>query len=248
MTRIEVTAELTLDDPVLVEGFPGAGLVGKIAADHLVSAFGMTHYANVYCDSLPLAAAYADDDRTLRTPVRLYADADRDLVVLQSDVPVAPEAASEFAECSAEWVREESVTPLYLAGLKREGPADEAAGREVRGVATGDRGAVLDAAGIDPPEGAGLVSGPTGALLNHALDTGLDAVGLVVDCDPQFPDPSAAKAVLEDGVAPVAGVDVPTAELDESASGIQRAKEQLAEQIRRQEEKSSKAQPVRMYQ
>lgn len=248
MARIEVTADLTLDDPVLVEGFPGAGLVGKIAADHLVGTLGMTHYANVHCDRLPRAAAYADGDRTLRTPVRLYADVDSDLFVLQSDVPVAPEAANEFGECALDWFREESVTPLYLAGLQREGPAGDGDGIGVRGVATGDAGTLLDGAGIGPPEGAGLVSGPTGALLNHALAAGIDAVGLVVDCDPQFPDPTAAKAVLEDGVAPIAGVDVATAELDESASQIQRAKERLAEQINEHEEKSSKVQPVRMYQ
>ena len=246
MARIEVTADLTLDEPVLVEGFPGAGLVGKIAADHLVETFDMTHYANIHCERLPRAAAYADGDRTVRTPVRLYADPDRDLVVLQSDVPVAPDAAREFAGCVAEWIREESVTPVYLAGLQREGADDEGVG--VRGVATGDREAVLDAAGIDPPAGAGLVSGPTGALLNHALATGQGAIGLVVDCDPQFPDPTAARTILEDGVAPVADVDVPTEELDESASQIQRAKERLAAQVRAQEEKSSKAQPVRMYQ
>lgn len=246
MARIDVTADVTLEDPVLVEGFPGAGLVGKIAADHLVEAFGMTWYANVHCESLPPAAAYAGGDRTLRTPVRLYADADRDLVVLQSDVAVAPAAAREFAECAADWFREGSVTPVYLAGLRREAPTDGTA--EVRGVAAGDGGALLDDAGIDPPADAGLVSGPTGALLDHALDVGLTAVGLVVDCDARFPDPTAARAVLEEGIALLADVDVPTADLDEHAEGIRRAKERLAEQIRAQEEKSSEAQPVRMYQ
>ena len=85
----------------------------------------MTHHANVHCDRLPRAAAYAGGERAIRTPIRIHADADRDLLVLQSDVPVSPEAAREFGDCVADRFREESVTPLYLAGLAREGPDDE---------------------------------------------------------------------------------------------------------------------------
>ena len=37
--------DVALDSPTLIEGFPGVGLVGKIAADHLIDSFEMTHYA-----------------------------------------------------------------------------------------------------------------------------------------------------------------------------------------------------------
>lgn len=254
MARIDVRTDVSLAEPVLVEGLPGVGLVGKIAADHLVESFGMTHYADVHCESLPKSAAFGPGERGIRTPVRLYADPGRDLLVLQSDVPVSPRAATEFAECIAEWFREESVVPVYIAGLTRERPVGGTAEesdekrQDVFGISSGNGAAILDRVSIPEPGDAGIVSGPTGALLNHALATNLTAVGLVADCDPQFPDPLAARTVLEQGVAPITGVDVPTADLEAHAGRIQRAKERLARQVREEDENSSQAQRLRMYQ
>ncbi|WP_435064958.1 proteasome assembly chaperone family protein [Halobaculum sp. EA56] len=247
MGHIDVVSERSFDHPVLVEGLPGVGLVGKIVADHLVETLDMDLYATVHCDGLPPAAAYAAGDRAVTTPVRLYADADADLLVLQSDVPVSPEAAEEFAGCIEGWFREESVTPLYIAGLRREGGAEGPPALAALSVADGD--ALLEGLDVAAPESAGLVSGPTGALLAHALETDLPAVGLVVEVDPQFPDPVAARVVLESAVEPIAGVDVNVAKLDDQAERIQRAKEQLASQLQQQEQENiSQAQRLRMYQ
>ena len=261
MGHIDVVAERTFDEPVLVEGLPGVGLVGKIVVDHLVDALDMELYATVHCDALPAAAAYTGGDRAVTTPVRLYAAPDADLLVLQSDVPVSPDAAEEFAGCIEDWFREASVTPLYIAGLRREdagGEADGADGSDegdgpdpspaLRGLAVGGATELLDAVDVPAPESAGLISGPTGALLAHAMATDLPAAGLVVDVDPQFPDPTAARVVLEDAVEPITGVDVEVAALTAQAERIQRAKEQLAARMNREDESLSQAQRLRMYQ
>jgi uncharacterized protein len=62
MTTISIQEEVDVTAPSLIEGFPGVGLVGKIAADHLVAEFDMTHYANVHCDGLPSVAVYREGD------------------------------------------------------------------------------------------------------------------------------------------------------------------------------------------
>ena len=137
MARISVLADdVSLSNPSLVEGFPGIGLVGKIAADHLVEEFEMTHYGNVHCDSLPKVAVYQENDTALQPPVRLYADEERDLLVLQSDVPVQPKAASELADCLAGWFDDNAVTPIYLSGIPTE-KSDDAPSLYGLGVAGG---------------------------------------------------------------------------------------------------------------
>jgi uncharacterized protein len=240
-TEIEAVA---VSSPTLVEGFPGVGLVGKIAADHLVEAFGMTHHGNLHCEGLPPLVGYGADDPTLRTPVRLYADAERDLLVLQSDVPVAPGAARSVADCLGGWIGDE-VTPLYLSGIPAE--RDEAP-PAVYGLATGDEEGRLAEAGLDAPPEPGLVSGPTGALLAHALERGERAFGVVAESDPQFPDPAAARVVLTEAVEPLAGVEVPTDELVEHAGEIRRARERLAQRMQEADSDSSRAQSIGMYQ
>lgn len=246
MSRIEtVRDDVSLDSPTLVEGLPGVGLVGKIATDHLIESFDMVHHANVHCESLPPVAVYAGEGRDLSTPVRLYADPDNDLLALRSDVPVSPSAALSFGECLAEWYDEDDVTPIYLSGIERD---DDEVTPTLYGVGTGGGSDRLDEAGIDVPSEAGLVSGPTGALLSHAVEADYPALCLVVEADPNFPDPGAAATLLTAGIAPLTGVEVPIETLTERGEEIKQAKQRFAERMQEADETSSQARPLGMYQ
>jgi len=245
MAQIAVHHEdVELDAPTFVEGLPGVGLVGKIAADHLVDTLDMTHYATCHCDGLPEVAVFRDGRTDYEPPVRVYADTDSDLLVLQSDVPVSPGVAEEFAGCLTGWLASLDATPLYLSGL----PAEKTDVPELYGVAHGDAAAVLDEHGIEPPTQDGVISGPTGALLYQARRDGLDAAGLVVESSPNFPDPAAARVVLTKGVGPIAGVSVGTDDLVEQAEEISAAREELAKRMQEAGQESSSAQPMGMYQ
>jgi uncharacterized protein len=237
--------EVSLDEPTLVEGFPGVGLVGKIATDHMIDAHEMTHYANVHCDGLPRVAVYREGNRALTTPVRLYADAENDVVALRSDVPVNPGAATEVAGCLEGWFAETATFPIFLSGLGKEKGEEPPA---IYGVATGEGAEALDRAEVEDPPEAGLVSGPTGAMLAEALERGRDAVGLVVESDPQFPDPEAARILIRNGIDPIAGTETPTDGLVDQASEIREAKRAFAERMQQATEESSQAEPLKMFQ
>ena len=244
MAQIEVVRDMELESPVLVEGLPGIGLVGKIAADHLVRAFDMDHYASCHCEGLPKVAAYQEDDPAVRPPVRIYADEGRDLLLLQSDVPVSPERATAFSTCVTGWLVEEDVTPIYLSGL----PAEKDGVPEMYGISTGDGDALLAEYDIAQPSESGLVSGPTGALLSEASQADLDSLGLIVQANKQFPDPEAARVLIVEGIEPIADIEVGTDTLVEQAEEISQARENLAKQMQQAEDESSQAQPLGMYQ
>lgn len=247
MARVRTRTDVALDDPVLVEGLPGVGLVGKIATDHLVDEFDMTYYASVDSDGIPQVGIYGADGRDVRPPVRIYADEENDLLALQSDVPVDREAAPEFADALTSWLADVGATPLYLSGLPTQG-LDADGVSEVFGVATGDAGARLDEHGVDLPPEEGVIGGPTGALVNRAAEMDLDAVGLVVESDPQFPDPAGAKQLIDVAIEPIADVTVDTRALVDHAEEIREQKEQFARQMQQAEEKeSSQAKPLRMF-
>ena len=244
MAHVDVHADLELDSPTLVEGLPGAGLVGKIAADHLVEQFDMEYVASCFCSGLPRVAVYRADSAETMPPVRIYADETHDLLVLQSDVPVSPSQASEFAGCLTSWFLEADVFPLFLSGL----PEEKDGVPEVYGIATGDAGDRLADTGISPPDEAGLVSGPTGALLHEANVQGLSAVGLIAQTEAKFPDPEAARAVITQGIQPLVGVEIETDSLVEQAENIRQARERLARQIQDGGDESSEAKPIRGFQ
>lgn len=244
MAHVEEHRDLALDSPMLVEGLPGVGLVGKIATDHLVNALEMEYAAAIYCEGLPQVAVYEEEDHRIRPPVRLYADEERDLLALQSDVPVSPETANGFAGCLTNWFEEQGVTPICLSGLptKKEGLP------EMYGIATGDAGDRLREHDVDRPTENGMVSGPTGALLAEAAQRELDSVGLVVQANQQFPDPEAARILLVEGIEPLADISVETGKLVDQAEEIAEAREKLAKQMQQANEESSQAQPLGMYQ
>ena len=245
MARIDRRLDdVSLDSPTLVEGFPGVGLVGKIVVDHLIEHLDMTHYANVHCEGIPPVTTYQTDSSELVTPVRLYVDADHDLLALQSDVPIKPNAATAFADCVTGWFDAESVLPVYVSGLPRQVEAEPA----LYGVGAGGGAERLEAAGIETPDETGLVSGPTGALLAHAVENDTTAVGVVVESDPQFPDPDAATAVIERGIEPIADLNVDTTELSDKAAEIEEARKQLLKKVQQVSEENSRAEPIRMYQ
>ena len=247
MARIERRAEVELDAPTLIEGLPGLGLVGKLATDHLVDQFEMTYYASVHCEGLPGVGVYREGDRIVRPAVRLYADAERDLLALQSDVPVSASAAPDFAECITGWIDAQDALPVYFSGYPGQSEADP---RPVFGVATTDDAAErLVDLDVAAPSENGAVGGPTGALLERAAETGVDGIGLIVESDPQFPDPEAAAALIEQGIGPLAGVDADVSELRDRAEEIRAQKEQLARRMQQAAtDASPQAQPIRMFQ
>ncbi|MFB6206259.1 MAG: proteasome assembly chaperone family protein [Haloglomus sp.] len=244
MAHVDLETDADLTGATLVEGLPGAGLVGKIAADHLVDTFEMTFAGGIYCQGIPEVAVYHSDNSELLPPVRLYTDAERDLVVLQSDVPISPQQARDFASCTTNFVEEHDITPFYLSGL----PEEKDGTPELYGVASGDVEARLDEAGIVPPRQGGLVSGPTGALLARAERQELDAIGLIVETEAQFPDPESARIIITGGIEPLTGIDVPTDDLVERAEEIREAREQLARRMEEADEESTQAQPIRGFQ
>lgn len=246
MAHVQVRADdVELDSPTMVEGLPGAGLVGKITADHLVDECEMTHYADLVCDGLPDVAVYRSESSSVMSPVRLYADEDRDLLALQSDIPVSPSSAPEFVDCVSSWLDENDAFPLYLSGLPADDKGDVP---ELFGVATGRAESRLDEAGIVPPRQGGIVSGPTGALLANAHERDRDSIALVVETEAKFPDPEAARALLRNGIGPLIGLDIDTDDLVERAEEIREAKEQLAQRLQEAEDESTQAQPIRGFQ
>lgn len=247
MAHVQVHREdIALDEPTLVEGLPGVGLVGKIAADHLIEEYDMVHYASARCDGLPEIGVYAEGDPQIRSPVRFYADEARDLLVLQSDAPVSPSGAKQFASCIVGWFASVDATPVFLSGMPVE--HEENGTPALYGVATGDGASLLDDAGIGVPTEAGAITGPTGALIHETATTDMTSVGLVVEADRRFPDPAAARQLLASGIGPIAGIDVDTDALVDQAEQIRAARARLAEQLQDAEEESTSARPLGMYQ
>jgi uncharacterized protein len=71
----------------------------------------------------------------------------------------------------------------------------------------------------------------------------------VVESDPQFPDPAAARQLITKGIEPLTGVSIDTKNLVDRAEEIREQKERLAKRMKEAgEAESTQAQPLRMFQ
>lgn len=251
MADIHVHREdIELDTPKLVEGLPGIGLVGKIATDHLIETHEYDLYASVHCETLPQLGIYAEGDRTVRSPVRIYANETGTELCLTSDIPVQLDDSMHFVDCVTGWINREDVLPIFLSGRPAQ-PTDEDDRPEptVFGVASGQAATRLDTLDIQLPTESGAISGPTGALLHRCAERNMDAIGLVVDSNVQFPDPKAARMLIESAIDPIVGTETDTAALIDHANDIRAQREALAQSMQEAgTDASSQAQPLRMFQ
>ena len=248
MVDIRVTDDSV--DPTgatLVEGMPGVGLVGKLATDHLIDALDMTQFASVRGEGIPPITVFDEAQRGVNSPIRLFVDADESVLALRSDVPVHVMDAPLFAENLTEWLDDHDVVPIYLGGLPTERDGDEVP--TVQGLGLGDGVSRLEEQEISAPDSGGMVSGPAGALLSEAADVDLDAVGLLVETDPRFPDPQGAHALVKNGINPIAGLDVGSDRLVEEAEEIMEQREELAKRMQQADQhESSQASKTGMFQ
>ncbi|MFB6295061.1 MAG: proteasome assembly chaperone family protein [Candidatus Nanohaloarchaea archaeon] len=246
MSEVRVHEEVDIDEGYFIEGVPGVGLASKIATDHIIDRLDMTLHATVQADGLPEVMIFEEGSRGLRPPVRIFADEETGLYAFTSDVLISPVDVDDFAALLVDWMEENSVMPLLLSGLPS---AQEDEEKRLYGVGTGAADDILEEAGIDAPKQTGLIGGPTGAMMHEAADRGLDAVGLVAETDPQFPDPIAARHLIDDGVEKIIEFDIETEVLVEQAEQIREQKQKLAEMIQNAEKhERSQAYPEGMYQ
>lgn len=248
MGEVTTHQEIDLSQPVLIEGLPGVGLVGKIAVDHLIEQFEMVHCASIRCTGVPQMGTYQTNSWDVLPPVRVYADAKRDLLALQSDVPISPTEAPDFAPCVVEWFTATEAAPVYVSGLPT---GEEEREPTCFGVATGSMAGTLEELGVEQPDEDGAITGPTGALLAETAQRELDSVTLIVETDPNFPDPEAARVAIEAAIEPIADVDADVSALVDQAEEIQETREELAavlKEVDEDEATSASPQPLRMFQ
>ncbi len=197
---IERPADPELSDPVLIEGLPGVGHVGKLAAEHLLEEFDAELVRRIYSEHFPPQVT-VEDGRTRLACAEVYAisDAGRDLLVLTGDhqagdAPGHYRLTDVFLDVAAAF----DVERIYaLGGVPTGELVDEP---DVIGAATTDALVeTLEKVGVEfrENEPAGGIVGVSGLLLGLGERRGYDAVCLMGETSGYLVDPKSARVVLE---------------------------------------------------
>ncbi|SMO72035.1 proteasome assembly chaperone family protein [Halorubrum cibi] len=200
--EIDEVATPELDDPVLIEGLPGVGHVGKLAAEHLLEEFDGELVRRVYATEFPPQVSVDGEDGVAELTCAEFHAVETDgtdLLVLTGDHQAGSNAGHY------------RLTSTFLDVAESFGAKRAFA---LGGVPTGELveeytvlGAVSEAALADdlreagvefrPDEPAGGIVGVSGLVLGLGGRRGFEAACLMGETSGYLVDPKSARAVLE---------------------------------------------------
>jgi uncharacterized protein len=232
--QVILEKEPSVKNPILIEGFPGIGLVGNIASQYIVNELKMTYLGAMSSKFFPPLAVLLGG--VVNMPVRIYEDASKEIVILTADVPVHPLASYDIGREIVSWAESINVREMVcLAGITMM--SDQ---HRVFGAAS--KKELLDRIKeMTEVFELGTIVGITGSIMNECRIRNIPAICLLGETASAEPDPRAAMATVET-LNKIYGLGVSTAKLAEQAEQIEVQMAQLAQQLRAAQPEEQQAQ------
>lgn len=230
----ERTRAIDGENPTLIEGLPGMGLVASIAVDQVRRGLDLAEVGHLRSDAFPPVASF--EHGLVDEAVRVYGATDPEVMTLHSRIPIPEMAVRALASCVLQDLAHEFSRAIFLVGAPAQ--SEDELG-ELTGVATTEtQRKELEAAGVPLAEEAGTIGGATGALFRACYRSNVPALALIVRCRPKIPDPGAAQSVIEEGLERLVDFDIDTSDLRERDQEIQSRLEQVAQQYQQAQQRS----------
>jgi uncharacterized protein len=217
------------ENPILLVGFPGPGLVGVISTGRVIEAMGMKLIAAIRSPLIPPVTPFLGGE--MRLPLRICASKDGKFITAISEVALPLETIFFVANKILDWAAKKGVRKVVCL----EGVAVKSRDKRpmVFGAAEPHLLRNLEKYEI-PKVQKGLVAGIAGALLNECLIRKLEGYCLLVPALVNSPDPEAAASMVTT-LNRFLNLDVSIQPLIKNQSVIKAQLNPLAEQSRREE-------------
>jgi len=222
--EVQVRAEKPQsENPVVIEGFPGIGLIGNIASQYVINRLEMDYLGAIDSRFFPPMSVLVGGLAHL--PVRIYEKKDLGVVVVSSDIPVHPAASYDLARGIVSWAESIGAKEMVcLAGITVMGEE-----QRVFGAATTEEMLARIKGQVEVFE-FGTISGISGSVMNECLLRKMPAICLLGETHSMAPDPRAAVVTVK-MLNTLYGLNVDTTELEERADEIEFQMQKLAEQV-----------------
>jgi len=212
--EFHITAKPKLKSPVLVEGFPGLGLVGTISASYLIEKLKMDPLGYITGEQFPPLAA-VHSHRPLY-PARMYYSNRHNLVVFISEFVIPIGAVNELSEKIYQFVRKMKVRKIIsLGGIAIKGEQDTV--YSIASLPELDK--QLEKLNKVQMIKEGATTGVTGVLLARGAIEKYPVISLLAESHEGYMDPKAASMVLET-LSDILKISIDTSALENEAKVI----------------------------
>ncbi len=192
--------DMDLKGGTILEGFPGIGIVGPIAATYLIDYLKMDQICALDSEDFPpTSMVYASKPKF---PARIYANSEHKIGLFLSEFTPSPKLHRPIAKKLLTWAKEQQCKKfICMEGLPSEA-GDELKGEETRKIDVFGVGSTdfarneLKKAGIKNLE-SGMIYGISGVLLNEGRWENFYVITLLAEAYLDMPDALAAARILE---------------------------------------------------
>lgn len=217
-TTIVELEKVKMKDPILIEGLPGIGFVGKIAADHLVKEMKAEKIAELYSPHFPHQVIMQKNGvmRMIKNKFYLIKGKKNDLLILVGDVQaITSEAQYEVTGKMLDYMQRKGVKLTITLGGYGTGKMQEKP-RVFGIVSNKEMVEKYKKYGIIFGESKGSIIGAAGLLIGMGKIRGMKGVCLMGETHGEFVDPKSAQVVLE-MLAKIVDVKIDVKKLEERA-------------------------------
>ena len=202
-------------EAILVHGMPDVGLVGVIAASHLVTELNLVEMAYVDSEVLPPVAVLHDG--LPYAPMRIFGDGDTLISISEMALPAS--SLQLLMSTLLEWGQSKNPKlTVSISGMPVQNRQDIETPK-VFGVASNPTLLkMLEDRGVEALR-EGYIVGPQALILRYCAEKNLPAIALLAQSFFNYPDPEAAAAALK-GFSNVTGRKIDVAQLLEKGEEI----------------------------
>lgn len=202
-TKIIETEEVELNNPIILEGLPGIGFVGKIVIDQIVKQLDAKKFAELHSDYFPPQVIMKKDGIIEHMKneffyLKDFGEDKQDVILLTGNSQGSDfEGQIIISKVLMNYFEEKNAKKIFTLGGLGTGEMIE---KSKVFVAGNDKELLdeileIDNSHIRKDEGGAIV-GASGLLLYYAQEKGIDAACLMGETPGFYIDPSAAKEVL----------------------------------------------------
>ena len=226
-------------NPILIEGLPGIGQVGKLVAEYMIHVLGASKMGEIHSIYFPPQVILEENGlaRLARNELYIYHGKDKDLVLIVGDhQSTSNEGHYLLANQYCSIAEELKVQRIYTLGGFGVGHLVQDP-RVLGAVNRIDLRPELEAAGVtfDRDEPGGGIIGAAGLMLGLSALRGIDAACLMGETSGYLVDPMSAANVLAT-LSKLIDVPVDLTRLNDRASEMEKAIEGLVEGNRMQKD------------
>ena len=214
MIEIKLFKEQELKGYTLIEGFPGAGLVGPMASSYIIEKLGMEYIGKIESEQFPPIAAIHNSKPM--SPARIYKSEKTKLIIFLSEFTIPSQLVNPLADEVLAFARKYGIAKIISVGGM---PAQKLSDTVYVASSNPDILKKAQTKGIKPIT-EGVVAGVSASLIVKSQEYNIPSLEILVEVNPSIMDPKYAELAIT-GVNKLFDTNIDLSELDKEAKEVE---------------------------